>query len=173
MRNNVLTPFMFKKSGFILRLCWQSLSGQCFVTRNKSEKNDRWVVSPLIKSCADLALVSRPSIWISARLSTQLCIFATSCWIRGLCKDCSNPGFSAESPSAHYSPRIWSPFRPKFSVFQLASQLAFLNSKPKSALFLWELPCFEKQRNSPFSFFVAPKIGFTLKKSIIHPRCFW
>ena len=75
MRNNDLTPFMFKKSGFILRLCWQSLSGQCFVTRKKSEKNDRWVVSPLIKSWADLALVSRPSIWISARLSTQSRIF--------------------------------------------------------------------------------------------------
>ena len=71
MRNNDLTPFMFKKSDFILRLCWQSLSGQCFVTRKKSEKNDRCVVSPLIKSCADLPLVSRPSIWISARLSTQ------------------------------------------------------------------------------------------------------
>ena len=81
MRNNDLTPFMFKKSGFILRLCWQSLSGQCFVTRKKSEKNDRWVVSPLIKSCADLALVSRPLFCIPASLSSQRCFFYLSLYL--------------------------------------------------------------------------------------------
>ena len=81
MRNNDLTTFMFKKRGFILRLCWKSLSGQCFVSQKTTEKNERWTVSPLKKRCADLASRGRPLFYISASLSSQRCFFYLSLYL--------------------------------------------------------------------------------------------
>ena len=64
-----------KQHGFILRLCWKSLSGQCFISQKITEKNERWTFSPLIKSRADLVLRGRPLFCISASLFSQRCFF--------------------------------------------------------------------------------------------------
>ena len=52
-----------------------------FRNAKKVGENDRWVVSPLIKSCADLPLVSRPLFCISASLSPQRCFFYLSLYL--------------------------------------------------------------------------------------------
>ncbi len=170
-----LSIFMLKTWGVFLCLWKESLSGQPFVSQKKPEKNERWVVFALIKRCANLAQRGRPSIWISARLSSQSRIFYFPLQV-------------VESEvCAKIIPSLDSPWRtvPR-TILPAFGALSGPNSPFSSGLPNWHfwtqvrnLRCFyenyhvsKKQRNSPFSFFVGPKNGFTLKNAIIHPRCF-
>ena len=96
-KNRVLTTFMLKKRDFILRLCWQSLSGQSFVSQKITERNERWTVSPLKKSRANSVLPGRPFFCICRIIPHWMMRFlflAISHSIRGLCKEWSGKRFS-------------------------------------------------------------------------------